>query len=1238
MQGAEQIDQKILRLLGPTCLIQTPNLKTKLEPYSLGEIEQLAFRSRLTRTLLVYLAVEQRPISREKLSALFWPDEELSKGKANLRRELHQLSTILPDSWMIDRQSASFTPCDMIVLDIDLINDFIAEGHLENAALLLQGQFLEGVELENNLEFESWLHNQREHWRDKAETVLERIIESHELKGDFHQSLRYCHQLLAVTPWDENIHQKIMRYLYWSGKREHALRQFSICAEILADELDIEPSEDTKKIYKLIRTKKLPPPPRRPLFLTNPDSARKERHTPFVGREEELAELEAAFSIATRGKAQFRFIAGNPGQGKTTLLEEFSRLADQRSPEVLIVSGSCNAFSGIGDPYLPFRDAMGMLTGNVESSWVSGAVTTSQATRLWKAAPSVLHHLLNYGRQVLETMVPKAHLIPRCQDAAQVGEEWAKGYLQFLEKSSQMDLEFEQSYLFQQFTNIILAVAKDYPLILILDDIHWADPGSIGLLFHLGRRLEKTHSRILVIGAYRPIELMVKTEDNPHPLVKGLNEFKRMYGDIWLYLGEEPNSQRENFVNLIIDTEPNYISEDFRSELFKRTNGHPLFTVDLLRHMQERGQIYQDQNKVWQESASFDWDILPSRIEAVLADRINRVPADLQEMLSAASVIGETFTSNILSRVLDLDEMETVQILSETLENKYQFLIEEERITKNYSRIFRYRFRHNLYQIYLYEQLSTGKKMLLHERVAMAMESVGSVDYSALAHHYKFANLEKKAIEYFIKSGQYALQIYANSEAETFFRSALAIIQEPKEQAYAIAGLSEAVSRQTYFDEAAKLCRQGIQLFLELGDLDQVARLYARLENIQYWGGDTPGSLEIIREGLRALEKAAESEGMAMFLNNAVRSFAFSNLLEEGRLISDRSLRMAKKLGSIAILNDALTSKCLLHVLSFENLQEVETILQDVIKNAEAHGLPGQAARAYNNISLVKNLSEALINYQKAQKLSRQAGTRHLEIFYGSNEVLMHLNLGKIDAASKKIEILTNLIESHNPSLKNKYVIDGKFRLSHRKGKLLWYQGYMEPAVQTLLPYYEKSKEIPEYQQALQCGIDLAHVYLELGKPQKARAIAEKTIGILGRISDFSPRLLLVLANIQENNLLQAGHWLDEAQQIFYQYLPDDFFSSFHFLHIKAQYKAAIMEWDQAWESFSSAIDQADRSGYKWHKTRIRLDWAVAQITRGGEFCSQGDLLLKKAQDEFEDMGAYGWVQRIKDQRKKLGL
>ena len=80
------------------------------------------------------------------------------------------------------------------------------------------------------------------------------------------------------------------------------------------------------------------------------------------------------------------------------------------------------------------------------------------------------------------------------------------------------------------------------------------------------------------------------------------------------------------------------------------------------------------------------------------------------------------------------------------------------------------------------------------------------------------------------------------------------------------------------------------------------------------------------------------------------------------------------------------------------------------------------------------------------------------------------------------------------------------------------------------------------------------------------------------------------------------------------------------------------MQWKQAWESFSSAIDQAGSSGYQWHKTRIGLDWAEAHITRGGEYCSQGSLLLKKAQDEFEDMGAFGWVQKIKDQRKKLGL
>jgi len=227
---------------------------------------------------------------------------------------------------------------------------------------------------------------------------------------------------------------------------------------------------------------------------------------------------------------------------------------------------------------------------------------------------------------------------------------------------------------------------------------------------------------------------------------------------------------------------------------------------------------------------------------------------------------------------------------------------------------------------------------------------------------------------------------------------------------------------------------------------------------------------------------------------------------------------MAKKMGSIATLNDALTSKCLVIAISNENTNELVSILQDVIKNAEAHGLPGQAARAYNNISDFLNPPDALINFQKAQKLSRQVGSQHLEIFYGTNEVLMHLNLGNIGAASKKIMMLDNLVESHNPSLRDKYIIDGKFRLTHSEGRLLWYQGYIEAAIEILLPYYEKSKEISENQQMLRCGIDLAYIYLELGKPQKARDIAEETIGIFGTFSHLSPRILLVLANIQEKN------------------------------------------------------------------------------------------------------------------------
>ena len=136
---------------------------------------------------------------------------------------------------------------------------------------------------------------------------------------------------------------------------------------------------------------------------------------------------------------------------------------------------------------------------------------------------------------------------------------------------------------------MLRALSKDRTLIVILDDLHWADSASLNLLFHLSRAL--MDCRVLIIGTYRPDDVALGRGDERHPLEPILNELKRYGGDIVIDLSEARTHEGRAFVDALIDAEPNQLNEAFRAELFTRTGGHPLFTVEMLRNLKERGDL-----------------------------------------------------------------------------------------------------------------------------------------------------------------------------------------------------------------------------------------------------------------------------------------------------------------------------------------------------------------------------------------------------------------------------------------------------------------------------------------------------------------------------------------------------------------------------------------------------------------------------------------------------------------------
>ncbi len=245
----------------------------------------------------------------------------------------------------------------------------------------------------------------------------------------------------------------------------------------------------------------------------------------------------------------------------------------RQHPDLLVASGTCNAYSGVGDPYLPFREVLGMLTGEVEARWTAGTIASDHARRLWQALPAAAEALLDHGPHVSPALLSGEALLSRAATACP-GAPWLGRLRERVERGRTGGDRLEQSHLFQQVSNVLRSLSEAHPLLLVLDDLQWADRASTGLLFHLGRRLEG--ARILVAGAYRPEEVALGAEDSEtgnrdrHPLEQLLAEFKRAHGDVWLDLAEVEEPEGRRFVEALLETEPNRLGEDFRQALAER--------------------------------------------------------------------------------------------------------------------------------------------------------------------------------------------------------------------------------------------------------------------------------------------------------------------------------------------------------------------------------------------------------------------------------------------------------------------------------------------------------------------------------------------------------------------------------------------------------------------------------------------------------------------------------------------
>ncbi len=544
--------------------------------------------------------------------------------------------------------------------------------------------------------------------------------------------------------------------------------RFSEATEILA-ELRGRPRESSATLFAATASL--------PAFLDDEVVEAEPGEEPvFAGREAELARLDGFLDPALAGRGQVVFITGESGGGKSTLSIEFARRAQERHADLVVAAGRCDAQTGSGDPYHPFRQILEMLSGDVEAQWSAGAVSRLQAGRLWSLIPRTCAALVEHGPDLIETLLPGRPLLTRAAACGGYGQEWYDRLEAQVERLAALPpASVKETQVLEQYTRVLLSLAQRKPLLLLLDDLHWVDAGSANLLFHLGRRLAE--SPVMVVGTCRTAELALGRNGDRHPLQPVLNELQRDFGSIEIRLDDSEDRQ---FLDAYVDSRANRLGKRFREALFRQTRGHPLFTVELLRNMVERGMLKQDSEGKWVEGPELDWEALPGRTEGVISERIDRVPAELREILDLASVEGVEFTAEAIARVLDRDSREVVKSLSGELDKRHRLVkaIGIRRIGGG--RLSLYRFRHLLFRSYLYGQLDEVERSYHHEEVAGALEelygeSVGEVVVQ-LAGHFEIAGNAEKAILYHRAAGGRALRLSAFREATRYLERALELL------------------------------------------------------------------------------------------------------------------------------------------------------------------------------------------------------------------------------------------------------------------------------------------------------------------------------------------------------------------------------------------------------------------------------------------------------------------------------
>ena len=692
-----------IQLLGP------PQLRWQERPFALSR--------RQARALLFRLAAESQPIPREKLADLLWSETSPAKARRNLTRLLSYLRGQFPHPDLLQTGGTTVSlNHGMVRSDAFLFSELCRSDDHEawqSAVSLYRGPFLSGFILDESREFESWQSLMGRHFEELYLKTLRRLI----LGGSDGpaQAIGYAGLYLAVDDLAEDIHRQLITLYGQTGDRGAALRQYEECVFVLERELGVEPLPETRAAYEAARDDRLPALPEkkpRPQWATLPGL-----DLSLTGRNDALQALAEAYDRFSGGGVIF--VSGEAGVGKSRLMQEFATRS-----EALVLSGNNQAESS-AVPYQPLIQALRQALAS-PSRW-------AQILPIWLAELS--------------------RLMPELPD-----------HFPGLPPPLDVEPQQAQARVFEALWQVFASLAGESPLLLCLDDIHWADESTRGWLGYAAGRL--SGSSLCILATFRTQQRTVLQEMQRSLQRSGLMAEVALGGlsqtavaALFQQVYEEPTAAKA-----------------LAARIHSATGGNAFFVLETMRELLETGRL---------DEPPADLP-LPATVREAVLRRAARLSPLAQQILEITAVLSPSLTFPAICEASGRDDLQTAQGLAE-LEAHQLLLADRDHFV----------FHHALARDAIYQNISDWRRRLLHRRAAAALVHDAVPDNEQLTligEHYALAGDLLLAVDYYRQAAAAASAVFAFQEAVLNLQQAINLADEMSAPAVLLSGLYESLA------------------------------------------------------------------------------------------------------------------------------------------------------------------------------------------------------------------------------------------------------------------------------------------------------------------------------------------------------------------------------------------------------------------------------------------------------------